>query len=67
MDVDVANVIADTMLLLHAINSGISGNYSLKTSVWDFLLGSGLGGYEDHLDIALGVQREEEAEAEEAE
>ena len=51
--VDVQNVIADTMLLLHAINSGISGNYSLKTAVWDFLPETGLGGYEDELDASL--------------
>ena len=48
--VDVQGLVADTMLLLHAINSGIQGNYSLKTAVWDFLFNSGLGGYEDELD-----------------
>ncbi len=58
--VEVEGLIGDTMLIVHALNSGISGNYSLKTSVWDYLLGSGLGGYEDHLDIELAKQREAE-------
>lgn len=39
----------DTMLLLHALNSGIQGNYGLKTAVWDYLWDTGLGGYEDEL------------------
>ena len=36
----------DTMLLLHAINSGVQGNYGLKNAVWDWWPQSGLGGYE---------------------
>lgn len=39
----------DTMLVLHNINSGVQGNYSLKTAVWDWLPESDLGGYEDKL------------------
>lgn len=39
----------DTMLLIHSWNSGIQGNYSLKTAVWDWLPESGLGGYENLL------------------
>jgi DNA polymerase I-like protein with 3'-5' exonuclease and polymerase domains len=57
--VEVKGVIADTMLLLHALNSGISGNYSLKTAVWDFLLGTGLGGYENDLGESFNELQEE--------
>lgn len=45
------NVRLDTMLLLHSYNSGVQGNYSLKAAAWDFLLESGLGGYEDLLQF----------------
>lgn len=41
--------IIDTLLALHSMDSGISGCYSLKTAVWDHLLETGLGGYEDLL------------------
>lgn len=38
--------ILDTLLALHSLDSGISGCMGLKTAVWDYLLESGLGGYE---------------------
>ncbi len=41
--------IHDTMQYLHSLNSGIQGQYGLKTAVWDWLFESGLGGYEDEL------------------
>lgn len=47
--VRLVNVAFDTLLLLHAINSGLKNNYSLKKGMWDFLPESGLGGYEDKL------------------
>lgn len=50
----VVNAAFDTLLLLHAMNSGLKGNYSLKKGVWDFLPETGLGGYEDKLP-ALSV------------
>lgn len=45
----VKNIAFDTMLLLHNLNSGVQGTYSLKTAVWDWFPESGLGGYEDKL------------------
>jgi uracil-DNA glycosylase family 4 len=47
--VRVCNVVFDTMLVLHNLNSGIQGSYGLKGAVWDYLPQSGLGGYEDQL------------------
>ena len=43
--------ILDTMLALHSLDSGIKGCYGLKAAVWDYLVDSGLGGYEDLLKI----------------
>lgn len=43
--------ILDTLLALHSLDSGIVGCYSLKTAVWDYLLESGFGGYEDLLMV----------------
>lgn len=49
--VRLVGTILDTMLALHSIDSGIKGCYGLKAAVWDHLLPSGLGGYEDLLRI----------------
>lgn len=63
--VRVANAAFDTLLLLHAINSGLKGNYSLKKAVWDFLPETGLGGYEDKLPkLTKGIDDEESEEVE---
>ena len=43
--------IFDTLLALHSIDSGIKGCYGLKVAVWDHLTDSGLGGYEDLLEL----------------
>lgn len=43
------NIAFDTMLVLHGIDSGTQGTFSLKKSVWDFMPETGLGGYEDQL------------------
>lgn len=43
--------ILDTLLALHSLDSGIKGCYGLKASVWDYLLESGLGGYEELLGV----------------
>lgn len=43
--------ILDTMLALHSKDSGIKGCYGLKAAVWDYLINTGLGGYEDLLMI----------------
>ena len=39
----------DTMLLGHALDSGIQGCYSLKSMIWDWAPELGVGGYEDLL------------------
>jgi hypothetical protein len=39
----------DTMLLLHAKDSGTQGCMSLKTAMWDYCLELGISGYEDLL------------------
>jgi hypothetical protein len=39
----------DTLLVLHSLDSGAQGTYSLKTAVWDIVPWTGLGGYEDLL------------------
>jgi hypothetical protein len=64
----VKNVAFDTMLILHAIDSGVQGTYSLKKSVWDFMPETGLGGYEDRLPALAkkkaddGISEEDEEE-----
>lgn len=60
--VRVKNVVFDTMLILHNMNSGIQGNYGLKRAVWDFLPESGLGGYEDKLPKLTEEKKDEEEE-----
>lgn len=66
--VRVRNLKFDTMLLLHSLDSGAQGTYSLKTAVWDFLPQLGFGGYEDLLP-ALTKSKDlvEEEESEETE
>lgn len=61
----VKGIAFDTMLLLHAINSGIQGNYGLKRAVWDWLPESELGGYEDLLPKLTKTKPGEEGEIEE--
>lgn len=58
--VRVRNLKFDTMLLRHALDSGASGCFGLKVSVWDYLPESGLGGYEDLLPKLGSVKKEEE-------
>lgn len=68
--VRVVSAVFDTLLLLHAINSGLKNNYSLKKGVWDFLPETGLGGYEDKLPALTKFKKQdellEESETEEA-
>lgn len=52
--------ILDTLLALHSLDSGIKGCYGLKAAVWDYLLESGLGGYEDLLEIDEGDPQQTE-------
>lgn len=63
--VRVKNVAFDTLLLLHSLDSGAQGTYSLKTSVWDIVPWTGLGGYEDLLPkLTKAKDLEEETEEE---
>lgn len=64
--VRIKNVKFDTMMLLHSIDSGAQGTYSLKASAWDYVPELGVGGYEDLLpDLAKGKNEEENEEEEE--
>jgi hypothetical protein len=45
----IRGVAYDTMLLLHAKDSGTQGNLGLKQAIWDYLPETELGGYEDLL------------------
>jgi hypothetical protein len=47
--VRIQNVAFDTLLLLHSLDSGAQGTYSLKTAIWDIVPQLGLGGYEELL------------------
>jgi uracil-DNA glycosylase len=49
--VDVKNYTFDTLYASHSICSGLQGTYGLKKAVWDWIPESGLGGYEDILQI----------------
>lgn len=65
--VRVVGIAFDTMLVLHSINSGVGGNYGLKRALWDFMLETGLGGYEDLLPKLSTIKDEPEALEEEEE
>lgn len=57
--VRVSGIIFDTLLLLHAMNSGLQLNYGLKRALHDFLPESGLGGYEDNLPELTKAKKKE--------
>lgn len=59
----VQNVVFDTMLLLHELNSGIQGNYGLKRAAWDYMWDTGIAGYEDLLP---SLSKEKEIEEDES-
>lgn len=52
-----AGVVFDTMLMLHALDSGIQGCLSLKTAIWDHCPDLNLGGYEDLLPKLTKVKK----------
>lgn len=60
----IKGVLYDTMLLLHAKDSGTQGNLGLKQAIWDYLPETELGGYEDLLP---GLHTEKQIEKMEAE
>lgn len=47
--VRVKGLVFDTMLLIHDLDSGAQGTYSLKAAIWDFAPEMNLGGYENLL------------------
>jgi hypothetical protein len=56
----------DTMLMAHALDSGIQGCLSLKTLIWDLAIDLGIGGYEDLLPkLTKAKKNEDEEETEE--
>lgn len=59
----VKNVAFDTLLILHAIDSGSQGCYGLKGAAWDYLPELGISGYEDLLP---GLSRPKKVKAEES-
>ena len=64
----VVNVVLDTMLMLHTLNTGLQGMYGLKQAVVDWLPHTELGGYEEKLPKLTkprkqGEEQEEEVEA----
>jgi hypothetical protein len=61
----IVNVAYDTMLLLHAKDSGTQGNLGLKQAVWDYLPDLELGGYEDMLPSLHTAKQIEKLEGEE--
>jgi uracil-DNA glycosylase family 4 len=65
--VRVKNMAFDTLLVLHSLDSGAQGTYSLKTAVWDIVPWTGLGGYEDLLPKLTKNAAEETEETEEDE
>lgn len=56
--VRVKNVKFDTLLLLHSICSGAQGTYGLKAAVWDRIIETGLGGYEDLLGDLKALKKQ---------
>lgn len=66
----IKNVAFDTLLLLHSLDSGAQGTFSLKTAVWDIVPWTGLGGYEGLLppltkskDLPENEEESEEVES----
>lgn len=55
--VRMVGVVFDTMLMLHALDSGIQGCLSLKTAIWDWCPDLNLGGYEDLLPKLTKVKK----------
>lgn len=63
--VRVANVVFDTLLMLHSIESGTQGCYGLKRACWDHLYEAGYAGYENELgDLKVLQKFTDEMEAE---
>lgn len=63
----IQGILFDTMLLLHAKDSGTQGNLGLKQAVWDYLMHTELGGYEDKLPALTKIKAVTEEDGEENE
>lgn len=61
----IKGVLYDTMLLLHAKDSGTQGNLGLKQAIWDYLPETELGGYEDLLPKLHTIKQIEKLEGDE--
>lgn len=57
LGIRIRGVLFDTMLLLHAINSGLQGMYGLKRSVSNWLPDLELAGYEDKLPKLTKIKK----------
>lgn len=57
----------DTMLMMHALDSGTQGCYSLKTAMWDWCLDLNIGGYEELLPKLTKVKNGDGGNEEEQE
>lgn len=55
----------DTMLLIHDLDSGAQGTYSLKTAIWDFAPDLSIGGYENLLPGLTKNKKKKEVEVDE--
>jgi hypothetical protein len=68
LGIRIKGILFDTMLLLHAINSGLQGMYGLKRAVGNWLPDSGLQGYEDKLPgLTKGIKNGNGTESDEEE
>lgn len=63
----VKNVLFDTLLIQHNIESGTQGCYGLKTACWDHLFHLGIAGYEDDLGSLKDLEKESLKEEDEEE
>lgn len=56
--VRVVGLAFDTLLILHALDSGAQGTYGLKVATWDWLVDLGIAGYEDLLPKLTKASKE---------
>lgn len=58
--VRVKNVLFDTLLIMHSVESGTQSCYGLKTACWDHLVEMGFAGYEESLGDLKKLKKEKE-------
>lgn len=59
----VKNVLFDTLLIQHSIESGTQGCYGLKVACWDHLFELGFAGYEDDLGSLSDLKKQREKDS----